>query len=123
LEYRSIYVTAKDEEEARKIAQTLVQEKLAACVNYFPIKSIFWWKGKVEESGEVALIAKTRAELVDDLIRRVKELHSYQIPCTESWVIEKADPDCIKWVEESTQTPRTKHQETKTKQGPITKKQ
>ena len=59
----------------------------------------------MEDSAEVALIAKTRAELVDDLIQRVKELHSYQIPCTESWVIEKVDPDCAKWVEEATQEP------------------
>lgn len=105
MEYRSVYITARDEPEARRLGHTLVWEKLAACVNYFPIKSIYWWNEKVEESAEVALIAKTRAELVDDVIKRVKELHSYQIPCTESWVIEKADPDCAKWVEESTQEP------------------
>jgi periplasmic divalent cation tolerance protein len=121
LEYRSVYITARDEPEARRLGHSLVWEKLAACVNYFPIKSIYWWNGKVEESAEVALIAKTRAELVDDLIQRVKELHSYQIPCTESWVIEKADPDCAKWVEESTRDAITKKQETITKQKPITK--
>ncbi len=102
-DYRSIYITAKDEPEARRLGQTLVWEKLAACVNYFPIHSIYWWKGKVEESGEVALIAKTRADLVDQVIQRVKELHSYEIPCTESWIIEKGDPDCLKWIQESTE--------------------
>ena len=103
MQYRSVYITAKDEAEARKIGQALVQEKLAACVNYFPIKSIYRWKGKVEESGEVALIAKTRAELVDRVIQMVKELHSYEIPCTESWIIEKGDPDCLAWIKESTE--------------------
>ncbi len=101
--YRSIYITARDEPEARSLGQALVQERLAACVNYFPIKSFYWWKGKVEESGEVALLAKTRAELVDRVIQRVKELHSYEIPCTESWIIEKGDPDCLEWIKESTE--------------------
>jgi periplasmic divalent cation tolerance protein len=92
-----------DEEEAKKLGRVLVEEKLAACVNYFPIQSIFRWKGKVEESAEVALIAKTRAELVNRVIERVKELHSYEIPCIESWIIEKGNPDCLAWIKESTE--------------------
>ena len=103
MEYRSVYITAKDEEEAKKLGRVLVEEKLAACVNYFPVQSIFRWKGKVEESAEVALIAKTRTELVDRVIRKVKELHSYEIPCIESWIIEKGNPDCLAWIKESTE--------------------
>jgi periplasmic divalent cation tolerance protein len=103
MEYRSIYFTVRDEEEAGRIGRTLVCEKLAACVNYFPVHSIYWWKGKVEESGENAVIAKTRADLAGKVIQRVKELHSYQIPCTVSWIIEKGDPDCFSWINESTE--------------------
>ena len=78
--YRSIYMTLQDEKEARKLGLTLVEEKLVACVNYFPIKSIYRWQGRPEEAIEVAIIAKTRAELVDSVIKRVKELHSYDVP-------------------------------------------
>jgi periplasmic divalent cation tolerance protein len=103
MDYRSIYITAKDESEARKIAQALVSEKLAACVNYFPIKSVYRWNEKIEEAGETALIAKTRAELVERVIRRVKELHSYQVPCVESWAIENGNPEYLEWIKESTE--------------------
>ena len=103
MEYRSIYFTVKDETEARRIGKALVWEKLVACINYFPINSIYWWKEKVEESAEIALIAKTRVELVEQVISRIKQLHSYQITCTVSWIIEKGDPDCFSWIKESTQ--------------------
>ena len=103
MEYRSIYITAKDETEAKNIGRILVREKLAACINYFPVKSIYRWKGGVEESGEIAIIAKTRAELVDRIIERVKQLHSYEVPCVVSWVIEKGNPDFLEWIKESTE--------------------
>jgi periplasmic divalent cation tolerance protein len=102
MEYRSVYITAHDETEARKIGQALVREKLVACVNYFPIKSIYWWKEQVEDTAEFALVAKTRAELMDKVIRRVKELHSYEIPCVVSWRIEEGNPAFLKWIEDST---------------------
>ena len=103
MEYRSIYMTSKDEAEAKKISRYLTGEKLVACVNYFPIKSIYWWKGEVEESQEIALIAKTRVELVDRVIERVKQLHSYEVPCVVSWIIEKGNPEYLEWIKESTE--------------------
>ena len=103
MEYRSIYITAKDEAEAYKICRILVEERLIACANYFPINSIYRWKGNIEESAEVAIIAKTRAGLVDRLIERVKQLHSYEVPCVVSWIIEKGNQDYLKWIEESTE--------------------
>jgi periplasmic divalent cation tolerance protein len=103
MEYSSIYITAKDETEAKNISKILVREKLVACVNIFPVKSIYWWKGDVEEAGEIALIAKTRLELVEKVIGRVKLLHSYSVPCIESWIIDKANPDYLEWIKESTE--------------------
>lgn len=103
MEYRSIYITAEDEAEAKNIGRALVSEKLAACVNYFPIQSVYRWKDKVEEAGEVALIAKTRAGLVDRVIERVRQLHSYAVPCVVSWVIEKGNPEYLEWIKESTE--------------------
>lgn len=101
--YRFIYITASDEDEARKIGRTLVAEKLAACVNIHPIQSIYRWEGEVEEAGEAAMLVKTRAELVDKVIKRVKELHSYEVPCIVSLSIDKGYPDYLKWIEESTE--------------------
>lgn len=103
MQYRSVYITARDETEAKMISQILVEEKLAACVNYFPINSIYRWKGEVQKSNEVALIAKTRAALVNKVITRVKKLHSYQVPCIVSWIIEDGNQDYLEWIKESTQ--------------------
>jgi periplasmic divalent cation tolerance protein len=103
MEYRSLYITASDEKEARQIGRILIEEKLAACANIFPIQSIYRWKGSIEESGESAIIAKTRAELVDRVITRVKQIHSYEVPCIVSWIIEKGNPDYLDWIQESTE--------------------
>ena len=100
--YYSVYITTKDEEEAKKIGKTLVEERLAACINIHPIKSIFWWEGKIVEDSEAAMFVKTKAELVDEVIRRVKELHSYEVPCIVSLPIEKGHPEYLKWIDQST---------------------
>ncbi len=102
MKYCSIYITAGDEDEARRIGRTLVEEKLAACVNILPIKSIYRWEGNIEENGEVAMFVKTKAELADQVIDRVKELHSYEVPCIVSLPITKGNPDYLRWIEEST---------------------
>ena len=102
MQYCSIYITTGDEDEARRIGRTLVGEKLAACVNILPIKSVYRWEENVEEEGEVAMFVKTRAELADKVIERVKELHSYEVPCIVSLPIANGNPDYLKWIEEST---------------------
>jgi periplasmic divalent cation tolerance protein len=94
---------AKDGAEAKKLTRFLIEEKLVACVNNFPINSTYWWKGSIEETQEMAMIAKTRAELVDRVIERVKQLHSYEVPCVVSWIIEKGNPDYLGWIKESTE--------------------
>jgi periplasmic divalent cation tolerance protein len=76
-----VYSTIDDIKDARKIAHTLVEEQLVACVNIIPsVESIYRWKGKVEFAAEVVLIAKTVEENVVRTIRRIKELHSYDVP-------------------------------------------
>ena len=100
--YYSIYITTKDEDEARKIGRALLEEKLAACVNIHPIESIYWWEREIQEESEVAMLVKTKAGLVDEVIERVKELHSYEVPCIVSLPIEKGNPDYLKWIDEVT---------------------
>jgi periplasmic divalent cation tolerance protein len=101
-QYKFVYATAGDIREAEKIGQCLVEEKLAACVNMFPIKSVYRWKGKIERANEVAMIIKTREELVDRAISRVKELHSYEVPAIVVLDIEKGLADFLRWIDDST---------------------
>lgn len=104
MKHRLIYITTKDEEEAEKIGRALVEEKLAACVNIHPIKSIYRWKGEIVEESETAMFVKTKAELVNEVIKRVKELHSYEVPCIVSLPIEEGYPDYLKWIKDSTKS-------------------
>jgi uncharacterized protein involved in tolerance to divalent cations/8-oxo-dGTP pyrophosphatase MutT (NUDIX family) len=76
-----VYVTAGSADEAEQVAQTLVGEKLAACVNRIKsVRSIYRWQGQVEQSDEELLIIKTRKELFSAVEKRVRELHSYSVP-------------------------------------------
>ena len=76
-----VYTTVGSIQDARKIAHTLVEEQLVACVNIIPeIESVYNWKGKIEEDNELVLIAKTTDENVKKTIQRIKTLHSYDIP-------------------------------------------
>jgi len=76
-----IYSTTGTIQDAKKIAHTLVEEKLVACVNIIPkIESIYRWQGKIEEEEECVLLAKTTDKNVDNAVRRIKELHSYDVP-------------------------------------------
>ncbi len=98
--YVFMYVTAPNDEEARKIGKTLVEERLAACVNIFPVFSIYRWEG-IQEEKEVAMIVKTTGERVRQAMNRIKELHSYSVPCICVFNIERGNPEYLKWIEES----------------------
>ncbi|MBI2129142.1 divalent-cation tolerance protein CutA [Candidatus Woesearchaeota archaeon] len=76
-----IYMTCRDEEEARKISMHLVKNRLAACTNMFPIRSMYWWKDKIEETEEYAVIAKTIDENYEKIKKEIKKIHSYEVPC------------------------------------------
>ena len=97
-----VYISSRDLDEARRIARTLVEERLVACANCWPITSVFRWEGAIEEGGEAAMICKTRTALVPDVIRRVKELHSYEVPCITSWKIDAGPADYLDWVGKET---------------------
>jgi periplasmic divalent cation tolerance protein len=101
--YVIVYATSKDEKEARTIGEILVKEKLIACANIIPaIQSIYWWKGKIEKNGEAAMFLKTKKSLVKRLIKRIKELHSYEVPTIDVITISDGNPECFKWIEDVT---------------------
>ena len=100
------YVTAASTEEAQAIGRALVVERLAACVNILPgMHSVYHWQGAVETAEETVLIAKTRAELADALAARVKELHSYDVPCVVILPISGGYPPFLRWIEDETAAP------------------
>lgn len=96
-----VYITAGNMEEACNIGRKLVGEKLAACVNIFPITSIFRWKDSIDEAQEFGIIAKTKTGKVKEIEKRVKELHSYEVPCVVSFRMDGGSADYLKWIGES----------------------
>lgn len=96
-----VYITAGDMDEAKRIGRKLVEERLAACANIFPITSIFRWKGKIDEAGEFGLIIKTKTGKVKEIEKRVKQLHSYEVPCVVSFRMDEGSEDYLRWIEES----------------------
>jgi len=94
------YVTCASRDEARAIAQELVEARLAACVNILPeIESFFVWEGRFEEAREALLVAKTVAERVEALIDLVLKKHSYSLPAVLILPVSGGNPPFLKWVE------------------------
>lgn len=101
--YLAVYITTKNQKEAKKISKILLKERLIACANIVPrIESSYWQKGKVINDSEALLICKTRRGLEDKIISSVKKNHSYSVPCVNFLPIEKGNPDFLKWVDKET---------------------
>ncbi|MBP9884744.1 MAG: divalent-cation tolerance protein CutA [Leptospiraceae bacterium] len=95
-----VYITCKNKEEAILIGKSLVTSKLAGCVNILEqMTSIYEWKGQLEVSEEVILIAKTNESLFNEIIFHVKKIHSYTTPCILSIPIQNGNEEYIKWLE------------------------
>lgn len=75
------YVTFPDEASAKNMAESLVQQRLAACANIHPIQSLYWWDGALQQEGEWVSILKTRLDLETALEQAILALHPYQTPC------------------------------------------
>ncbi len=99
-----IFVTCGSEEEALKIANTLVEERLAACVNLVaPIRSIYRWEGKIWDEKEWLLIVKTRARSFETLKKKVKSLHSYSVPEIIGIPVTEGSSAYLNWIRENTE--------------------
>ena len=105
---RFVYVTTSGKDEARKIGQAIVEEKLAACANIIDgMESIYHWKGEIETGNECILIFKTSYSNVSRLTQRVKELHSYDVPCIISLNLaeQEGNEEYLDWIMLSTRRP------------------
>ena len=98
----SVFAIFASAEEAARIGRTVVEERLAACINILaPVQSIYRWKGAVETAEEVAAVLKTSSDSADALMTRVAALHSYDAPCIVTWPIDKVIGSYAAWVEDS----------------------
>jgi periplasmic divalent cation tolerance protein len=93
------YVTAPSRDQALAIGRTLVAERLAAGANVIDgAASVYWWQGRLEEAAEAVLILKTRAELIEPLTTRIKDLHAYECPCVVALPVAAGNRDYLDWI-------------------------
>ncbi|MBU1350183.1 MAG: divalent-cation tolerance protein CutA [Patescibacteria group bacterium] len=92
-----IYITHPDLKTAKKIVASLMQSRLVACGNFFPIQSSYWWKGKIENSKEIVSIVKTKKKNWEKVKSEVIKLHPYETPCIIKLDVE-ANEDYESWV-------------------------
>ncbi len=96
-----VLMTAGSPEEAQRLAQTLVADGLAACVNIVPgITSVYRWEGRVQRDQEWLLVAKSRRDRLVDLVRRVQTLHSYQVPEVIALPIVSGSQAYLHWLDQ-----------------------
>jgi periplasmic divalent cation tolerance protein len=101
MELIMIYITYPSMEEAKKIVHHLLEKKLISCANFFPVKSSFWWKGKIDSSEEIVSICKTKKENWEKVKSEVKKLHSYETPCILK-IDAEANKEFSEWVNSET---------------------
>jgi periplasmic divalent cation tolerance protein len=103
----ALYCVFAHGEEAARIGRIVVEERLAACVNILgPCRSLYRWQGKVEEAEEVPAILKTSDARADELIARIADLHSYDVPAITSWPVDRLLGDYADWVAAETSSER-----------------
>ena len=100
--YIVVFVTCTGPAQAKKIASSLVAGKLVACVNIVPaVRSLFWWKGKVDKAAEVLLVIKSKRSAFPRIAKLVKSLHSYTVPEIIAMPIVAGNKDYLEWIDES----------------------
>ncbi len=97
-----VYITVQDKNDVGNIARELVEDGLAACTNVIQnVSSVYRWEGTVEEAKETIIIAKTVSSKFDQLVDKVKLLHSSACPCIVSMPIVSGNTDYLNWLREA----------------------
>jgi len=102
LSHVEVQITCGSEDEAHRIASTLVDTRLAACVQRLPIRSVYTWDGQVQNDPEILLLAKTTSDRIGDLVDMVVDLHSYDVPAITAVPIVAGTTDYLDWVTDMT---------------------
>lgn len=96
-----VITTVDDRQKAHEIARALVERRLAACAQVVgPIRSYYWWQGKLEEAEEWLLQLKTRVELYDELERALRAMHPYTVPEILAFPVVAGNPAYLEWLRE-----------------------
>ncbi len=98
--YIVVFITTATSKEALSLARTLLEQRKVACVNVVSnVSSLFWWQGKLDSAQENLLVLKTKAAKLDELIKLVKEIHSYSVPEIIALPIIGGNPDYLAWLD------------------------
>lgn len=111
-----LYFTAKDMTDAARIARHLLDRRLIACANVFPVRSMYRWKGKLVDEAEAVAICKTRRSAVRDAILAAKKVHPYEVPCIVSYEMGPALAAYGAWITAETRPSKRRRSERKTNQ-------
>ena len=98
-----IISTCPDKETAKAIAKVLLEMRLVACVQIFPIESVYLWKGKVCNEGEIMLFIKSKTDLLDKISATIKENHPYEVPEVIQVPIKGGLPEYLSWIDDCTE--------------------
>ena len=97
--YIVLFITTATTNEAQRISKVLLEQKKVACVNIVPrVSSLFWWENKLDSAHESLLIVKTKASLLNEVVRLVREIHSYDIPEIIALPIVGGNKDYLEWI-------------------------
>lgn len=94
-----VSVTFPNLSAARRTAKILLEEKLAVCLNLFPVESHYLWRGKIERAKEVLLFIKTTQKHGSRVEKEILKNHPYEVPCVEAWPL-RVNVGCRKWLRE-----------------------
>ena len=98
-----IEVTFPDRESMTSVAEGILKERLAACVNFYPVGSLYWWKHEIQSADELRAEFKTTAGLVEKVKERIVQMHPYDIPAVSIFGPVEGNAGFLKWVREETE--------------------
>jgi periplasmic divalent cation tolerance protein len=96
-----LYTTVGKKKDAQRISQILLQKRLIACTNIFPIDSQYWWQGKIQHDKEFGIVLKTAARNYQKIEQEIKRIHPYQCPCLVAFEIARGYKPYLSWIEDS----------------------
>jgi periplasmic divalent cation tolerance protein len=101
-EYSIITTTYPDKESAKSVAKLLIEKRLVACAQIFPIESMYLWQGQIHDEDETILIAKSKTLLFDKIVATIRDNHTYEVPQIVQIPITDGLPEYLRWIGDCT---------------------